>query len=150
LFKSDKALATYLDIKVESQWSEFGEPVFRWTYEKLSLPNVRKGWWSYLPVFKEENRLVGSCGFKGEPRNGMVEIGYEVRVSHRGKGLASEMASALVQHAFTHEEVTKVQAHTLAQENASCSILRKLGMKKMEELEDIDDGLVWRWEVCKG
>ena len=149
LFKGNKALGRYLNINVESKWSEFGEPAFRWTYDRLVQPDVRKEWWSYLPVLKEENRLIGSCGYKGEPRNGMVEIGYEVRASHRRKGLATEMATALISHAFEHEEVTKVQAHTLALENESCSILRKLGMEKVEELEDIDDGLVWRWEICR-
>jgi RimJ/RimL family protein N-acetyltransferase len=77
----------------------------------------------------------------------MVEIGYEVAESYRNKGLATEFASALIDFAFSHPQVTTVQAHTLAVENASCVVLQRCGMQKMETLEDPDDGLIWRWEL---
>ena len=39
-----------------------------------------------LPIEIETNTLIGSCGFKGEPINGKVEIGYEVTELFRNKG----------------------------------------------------------------
>ena len=64
-------------------------------------------------------------------------------------GLATEMAKALIEKAFESDEVSYVQAHTLAVENESRSVLKKCGMTKMEELEDPEDGKIWRWEIRK-
>lgn len=149
LFKGDVALADYLNINIPAKWTEFGEHAFRWTHEKITTSTHEAKWLSYLPVLKEENMLVGSCGFKGGPKNGMIEIGYEVAEAYRCKGLATEMAKALINFAFQHDDITRVQAHTLAEENESGSVLKKCGMKKVEELEDPDDGKVWRWEIKK-
>lgn len=98
---------------------------------------------------KEGRILVGSCGFKGEPNNGVVEIGYEVAEAYRGRGLATELAQGLIRFAFEQAGVSKVQAHTLAEVNESGSVLRKCGMQTVAELEDPEDGKIWRWEITK-
>ena len=148
-FDSEAKLAELLDINIPQKWTEFGEPAFRWTYDNITKGKAQLQWWSYLPVLKKENMLVGSCGYKGHPKNGMVEIGYEVAEAYRGKGLATEIAAALTRFAFQQEGVNKVQAHTLAMENESGTVLKKCGMKLAEEIEDPDDGKLWRWEINK-
>ena len=147
LFKGDDALAAFLQINIPAKWTEFGEPAFKFTYDKITDSNVKQEWWAYLPVLRKTKTLVGSCGYKGQPKNGMVEIGYEVAEGYRGWGLATEMAKALIQNAFKSEEVDYVQAHTLAMVNESGSVLKKCGMTKMEEIEDPEDGKIWRWEI---
>ncbi|MEP7374331.1 MAG: GNAT family N-acetyltransferase [Chitinophagaceae bacterium] len=149
LFKGDEALAAFLQIKIPTKWTEFGEPAFKYTYDNILNGSGKIQWWSYLPVLKKTKTLLGSCGYKGDPQNGMVEIGYEVAEAYRGWGLATEMAKALIKNAVKNEEVDFVQAHTLAVENESGSVLIKSGMKKMEELEDPEDGKIWRWEIRK-
>lgn len=148
LFESDEALATLLGIAVPAKWTEFREG-FKWTHEKITKEGVRLEWWGYLAVLTNENTLVGNGGFKGEPKEGMVEIGYEVAPDYRCKGLATEMAKALINFAFGYDEVVRVQAHTLAVENESGSVLKRCGMQKVEELTDPEDGAVWRWEIDK-
>ena len=149
LFNGDKALADLLNIKVPPRWTLYGEPAFKFTYEKIiaNIDNIE--WWSYLPVFKKANTLVGSCGFKGEPADEMVEIGYEVAEAYRGWGLATEMAKALVKKAFESPGVEIVRAHTLAEINESGSILKKCGMRKIGDIVDPTDGKLWRWEIRK-
>ena len=94
------------------------------------------------------NVLVGSGGYKGPPtEQGMVEIGYEIAEAYRGRGFATEMAQLLVQKALEAPEVQLVQAHTLAEENASVKVLRKCGFQHVETLSDPDEGDVWRWEL---
>jgi ribosomal-protein-alanine N-acetyltransferase len=149
IFKGDESLASMLQINIPVKWTEFGEPAFKYTYDKIVTRSEKREWWAYLPVLKRTNTLLGSCGFKGEPRQGMVEIGYEVAEPFRGWGLATEMAKGLIQRAFRSNDVQYVQAHTLAVENESGSVLKKCGMQKVEELEDAEDGKLWRWEIRK-
>lgn len=147
LFKGDAALAAFLDINIPTKWTEFGEPAFKYTYDKILTGTGKIEWWSYLPVLKKTRTLLGSCGYKGNPKNGMIEIGYEVAEAYRGWGLATEMAKALIKKAFESDEVEYVQAHTLAVINESGSVLKKCGMTMMEEIDDPEDGKVWRWEI---
>ena len=149
IFQGDKALAELLGINIPTKWTEFGEPAFRFTYNNILNGQGDIKWWAYLPVLKKTKTLLGSCGYKGDPKNGMVEIGYEVAEAYRGFGLATEIARALIKKAFENSEVQYVQAHTLAEGNESGSVLKKCGMQKMEELIDPEDGKVWRWEIRK-
>ena len=96
---------------------------------------------------RETGAVVGTAGFKGPPTDGgMVEIAYGVAPEHQGKGYATEAAQALVDYALASGRVRIVRAHTLPQENASTRVLAKCGFRRVGEVIDPDDGLVWRWE----
>ncbi|NJO00436.1 MAG: GNAT family N-acetyltransferase, partial [Bacteroidia bacterium] len=117
VFQGDQIIRELLGVNVLEKWTEFGEPVFRYSYQKILTNPDELGWWAYLPIYRPENILVGSCGYKGHPdAAGIVEIGYEVAEAYRNRGLATEMAQALVKRAWQHPGVYFVQAHTLAQE----------------------------------
>jgi RimJ/RimL family protein N-acetyltransferase len=90
--------------------------------------------------------MIGSCGYKGPPNGGWVEIAYGIAPDYRGKGYATEIAETLTAHAFDHQEVNTVRAHTLPECNASGRILTKCGFKLVGEVRDPEDGLIWRWE----
>ncbi len=151
VLQGNEALAVVLGVEVPADWTEFGAPIFQYTLERLAEYPEDAKWWSWLPLIAAENRLVGSCGYKGRPNaDGEVEIGYEIAASRRELGLATEAARALVQHAFAHAEVQKVTAHTLAEENASTKVLRRCGLAQVGELMDPEDGLLWRWELTRG
>jgi len=145
---SDEALAELLDIQITQNWSTFGKEIFEYSKAKLLDQPEEANWGAYLPILKEENRLIGSGGFKGRPNeHGMVEIGYEIAVAYRQRGLATEMAEALIEHSRKNPAVRKVWAHTLAEENISCKVLEKCGLLRIGEFEDADDGWIWRWEL---
>jgi [ribosomal protein S5]-alanine N-acetyltransferase len=144
----DQLLASCLSINIADEWTEFGTAPLKFALEKLRQDENETNWVTYFPVYKAENKLIGSCGFKGKPgAEGSVEIGYEVAPLYRNKGLAFEIAGGLIRHAFTHEQVTCVLAHTLPEYNASTKILAKHGFAKVAELVDPEDGIVWRWEL---
>jgi len=149
LLQGDTAVANILGVQVLPNWTMNGEREFRWVLDHLSKPDAKPEWLMYLSVLREKNTLVGGGGFKGAPQDGVVEIGYEIAPMYRCQGLATEMAKALIQFAFQHPEITKVQAHTLAQENESGSVLKKCGLRKMEALHDPEDGAIWRWAIEK-
>ncbi len=143
----DEYLADHLNIKIPDRWTEFGETPFRFVLDQLDQNPDHVNWWSWLPILTSENMLVGNCGFKGAPVNGVLEIGYEVAEAYRGNGIATEIAMALIDYAYTYPEVTTIIAHTLPFENHSVSVLRKCGFKYVAEISDPEDGLIWRWEL---
>ncbi len=98
-------------------------------------------------VHKASGTVIGSAGFKGPPdADGLVEIAYGVVPQHQGKGYATEAAQALVEFAFKTGQVERVRAHTLPQPNASTKVLTKCGFRHVGEVNDPEDGSVWRWE----
>jgi RimJ/RimL family protein N-acetyltransferase len=93
--------------------------------------------------------VVGSCGFKGPPADGVVEIAYGVSPEQRNRGYATEAAAALVAYAFESADVGVVRAHTLPYSAASQRVLEKCGFEHVGEFIDADDGLVRRFEKRK-
>ena len=101
----------------------------------------------FVLMHRDSNAVIGRCGFKGPPgANGDVEIAYEVSPEQQGKGYATEAAAALVSYAFSHGNVRVVRAHTLPELNASTRVLTNCGFRRVGEIVDPDDSLVWRWE----
>jgi [ribosomal protein S5]-alanine N-acetyltransferase len=93
---------------------------------------------------------VGQCGFKGPPdTNGMVEIAYSVASDQERQGYATEAARALVDYAFSIDQVKLVRAHTLPASNASKRVLAKCGFQYVGEINDPEDGLVCRFEQTR-
>lgn len=102
-------------------------------------------WTGYLAV--EEGTSVGTCGFKSPPIGDRVEIAYFTFPGHEGRGKATSMARELVRMAQREGEDLTIVAQTLPEENASTSILRKLGFHLVGTVEHPDDGSVWEWEL---
>jgi ribosomal-protein-alanine N-acetyltransferase len=102
-------------------------------------------WVGYLA--EEEGVWVGTCAFKAPPREDGVEIAYFTFPGHEGRGVATRMASRLIEIAQSKE--VPVRAQTLPQENASTRILGKLGFRLAGTAEDPDPevGEVWEWKI---
>ncbi len=146
----DEEISRLLQIKVNPGWTVYGTQVFKYVLDKLKEDATHPQWWAYLIVLASESALVGNCGYKGRPdENGGVEIGYSVSPNYRNRGIATEAARLLVENAFSYREVNFVQAHTLAEENASTRVLSKCGFQKTGILKDEEDGLLWKWKIEK-
>jgi len=108
---------------------------------------VRKGflppWTCYLA--QEGERVVGSCGFAGPPLNGEAEIAYITFPGNEGRGIARQMATALMREARLAAKSEVFIAHTLPEEGPSTSILRRLGFEFQTAIEHPQDGLIWKW-----
>ncbi len=142
------AIGRLLNVAVPTRLSSYGNAPFRYTLDKLQADPASGGWWLYLSVYKPDNLLIGTCGYKGPPdEHGMVEIGYEIIKSYRRRGLGTEVARALIANAFADDRVEVVQAHTLAKENPSAKLLRACGLTRLQELTDPEDGLIWQWQL---
>jgi len=102
-------------------------------------------WWTQLFFDADTGDLVGSGGYKGPPVDRTVEIGYEIAPAFRRQGWATAATLVMTQRAFETGLVDVVIAHTLPEENDSTSVLRASGFEFAGEVQDPDDGVLWRW-----
>jgi RimJ/RimL family protein N-acetyltransferase len=105
-------------------------------------------WGGYFVVDEGTREVVGSCAFKAPPsEEGTVEIAYFTYPGFEGRGYATAMARKLIALASTSAAVRQIVAHTLPETNASTRVLEKVGMRLVGEVNDPEDGRVWRWQV---
>ena len=139
-------------VEIDPDWLGFdaAREAMPHAYDFLKAHPSALGWWTYLFVHKPDHTLIGLGGFKGEVNEeGVVEIGYEIAPTYRRRGLASEAALGMIEYAFAHADVKRVDAHTLAERNASTGVLEKVGMKHLGAVQDPDDGEVWHWSLSR-
>lgn len=144
--ESADALASALDVEVPAGWPEFPAAIPA-ALAFLEVFEEQAQWSMYFFVDPVTRTLAGSGGFKGAPLDGMVEIGYEVAPSWRGRGVATAAARALVTRARASGLVNVVAAQTLPEVTASGSVLRRLGFVRVGDSTDDDVGATWRWEL---
>lgn len=102
-------------------------------------------WLGYVSI--KSGVPVGMCGFKSSPVAGRVEIAYGTIPGHEGQGVATAMAKNLVRIAQQEDPNVIVFAQTLPEENASTSILKKIGFALIGTVEHPEDGTVWEWQL---
>lgn len=85
------------------------------------------GWNLWFCLRREPRELVGGAGFKGRPRDGVVEVGYSMLESEHRRGYCTEAVRALIGWAFRHPEVRMVIGHTLPELKPSIRVMEKCG-----------------------
>jgi RimJ/RimL family protein N-acetyltransferase len=143
----DEELERVLGHDVVAGWATFREAL-QPTRDAMAKTEA-VAWGTRLFVTDEPQELVGWGGFKGAPEDGVVELGYEIAESRRGRGLATEVTRAMVAEAFADPDVTSVVAHTLPERNASNRVLKKAGFRFDATVEE-DGETIWRFVVEKG
>lgn len=144
----NEKLAIQIGASVPDNWTEFGIGALQYTLDKLTENVAELGWWTYFPIHKQDKALIGSGGYMGKPStDGIIEIGYEIAPAYRNRGFATEMAMGLIANGFKDANVKTIIAHTLGYDNASTRVLQKCGFSKVQEINDPDEGLIWKWEL---
>ncbi|MBV9416513.1 MAG: GNAT family N-acetyltransferase [Solirubrobacterales bacterium] len=123
-------LAEVLGAELAVDWppEHHDRDTLRFWREELERPGAA-GWWLHYALHVRRgvrSTLVGSVGYKGPPKDGVVEIGYSVVPSWQRQGLATEACLALIESAW-RRGATAVVAHTLDGLEPSIGVLRKLG-----------------------
>ncbi|WP_053220301.1 GNAT family N-acetyltransferase [Virgibacillus senegalensis] len=97
--------------------------------------------WEGLIVDKADKRIVGDMGFKGGPNEeGVIDLGYSIIPSCRGKGYATEMGKAMVEWGLKQPGVKKVMASCDPDNAASIRVLEKIGFQQTIQT---DDSIYW-------
>lgn len=140
-------LSPLLNAAIADGWLVFPEALAPTlgSYERDRGPRL---WGTIFFLTATPRTLIGWGGYVGEPDDdGIVEIGYSLAPGFRGRGFATAAARAMVARAFADPSVKAVAAHTLAEENASTSVLKKLGFAKTGEIDHPADGRIWAWRL---
>jgi RimJ/RimL family protein N-acetyltransferase len=98
---------------------------------EMELDNQRQHGFQYWPIFLHEGREhAGCCGLRPyRPEDKVLEMGFQLRPEHWGKGLASEAAAAVVDYAFERAGVLALSAGHHPENRASQRVLEKIGFR---------------------
>jgi [ribosomal protein S5]-alanine N-acetyltransferase len=142
-------LSSLLGVKLFDAWPTFPEAFASRDGARNTADVLANEWPGYFFIDRAQRCLVGNGGFVGPPtESGIVEIGYEIAREVWGHGYATNAVNAMLRYAFAHAQVRFVQAHTLAEKNASNRVLEKVGMHFAGEVPNDEFGVVWRWQIA--
>ena len=89
-------------------------------------------------VLKEENKIIGTCGFNGLPdAEGKIEIGYALKPAYQKKGFMPEAIKEMIRFAFMHNKVKAIIAQTPKELLPSQKLLQNFGFVIDSEKEGI-------------
>lgn len=100
-------------------------------------------WIGYFVL--NQNLIVGSCGFVGEPHDGKVELAYWTFKDFEGQGIASFACKELLLIAYNENPGISVTAKTAPEHNASTKILQKNNFTFSGVVNDDEIGDAWLW-----
>lgn len=94
---------------------------------------------------KASGELLGFCGLKrvnapgAGDLTGMPEIGWRLRESAWGKGIAKEAAIASLDLGFSHFGYDRIIALTIPANGSSQGLMKRLGMRRRADLDFTDE-----------
>ena len=91
------------------------------------------GWWAVVPHGQSE--LIGWNGLQYLPETDEVEVGYLLSKQFWGRGYATEGAKASIQFGFANFNFGEIIGLTHPENIASQNVLKKCGMRFIEQKE---------------
>lgn len=103
----------------------------------------RAQWYAVWMIERRDGTMVGDLSFKGIPEEGMVEIGYGILESWRGRGYATEAVMAMVLWAEQQPGVCCIEAETDPDNRISQRVLAKCGFISNHVIGEEGPRFVW-------
>lgn len=97
--------------------------------KSLSDGSHVRPWALFVLVRPDDGLAVGGIGFHSAPRDGSVEIGYDLVEAARGKGYATRALRALTAWAQGHDEVSVVVCTTDIDNVPSRRVMERAGYR---------------------
>lgn len=97
---------------------------------------------------KDNDEVVGTCGFyRGYPGN-VAEVGYVLRAAYRGKGIMTEALRSVLDYGRTQVKLNGIVAYTGKTNLSSITVSNRLSFQEvLSEDECLKFGLFWTDEV---
>ncbi len=136
-----------LDVTLNNKFREDPEcaPILSVYPDYYNRVGFNKPWIGYFATI-DGVELVGAGGYKGQPRDGKIEIAYGTFKNFEGQGIGTEICRQLVLLSLQTDPSIRITARTLMEINGSTTILERNGFKCLGVVFDEDDGNVWEWE----
>jgi RimJ/RimL family protein N-acetyltransferase len=104
---------------------------------KVSESYINKTAIGWAGVYKENNHLIGTCGFNAiDHENNRSEIVGEMMVDYWGKHLALEALDAMLDYGFTKLQLHSVEAKVLPENKSAIHLLKHLGFEREAYFRD--------------
>lgn len=132
-------LADFHAINSDSQVMHYVGDGVPWTEQRSSefieaslAMAERCGYCQWPLIYKSDNCFIGFCGFvEGQP----PEIGWRISPGYWGKGLATEAAKAVLNHALEVLHIRQMKATVQTANVASVRVIQKLGMSVQQSFD---------------
>lgn len=114
------------------------------SYEKYYKEiGFTRPWIGYFVI--RDRQIVGSCGFKGQPRDGKVEVAYWTFAEFEGQGIATFCCRELISISLKSAPTVEITATTAPEGSASTKILKSNGFSFQGIVHDDEIGDAWLW-----
>jgi ribosomal-protein-alanine N-acetyltransferase len=136
---TDDLLLIFSDPRVMASFDDQlfdGSMMERWVRRNLEH-QAQYGYGLFSVFLRDDGPLIGDCGLEhmeveGRPE---VELGYDFRSDHWGRGFATEAALAVRDFAFDSLGIARLVSLIRPSNVASCRVAEKIGMIKEYEIE---------------
>lgn len=136
------SVARELDATIPDAWRDGVRRLAAYRARQLVERPQDAPWLLRAIVRTDTRQVIGYLNFHAEPdERGMVEIGYTLLPDARGQGYAIEAVRAAMGWAARTHGILVLRASVAPDNERSLNLIRKLGMVKVGEQMDPEDGL---------
>ena len=93
-------------------------------------------------VYKENNKVIGTCDISPVTKHFRSEIAYALARNYLGKGLMTEAVKEVIRFGFERMNLNRIQAMCIPENIGSYRVMEKVGMKY--------EGLIREYLYIKG
>ncbi|MCS7202783.1 MAG: GNAT family N-acetyltransferase [Dictyoglomus sp.] len=98
--------------------------------EFMLIKYEREGYGDWGIEFKENRKLIGTCGYVWwDRKNSKAEIGYVLSRKYWKRGLMTEAVKEIIKFGFEKMFLNRIQARCIIENIASERVMQKVGMK---------------------
>lgn len=119
--------------KFLSQTPQNVDDIARFIQHSASTINVPGTWFQLAIIHRASTQLIGDIGLhflNQDAQNNQVEIGYTLHKKSRGKGLATEALTGVIDYLFKKLDKYRITASIDPANTASIRLMKRLGFRK--------------------
>jgi RimJ/RimL family protein N-acetyltransferase len=125
-FNGDDEVTRYLPY---TTWQNMND-AWAWYARMMGLQEAG-GTLQFVVVDKQSAQAAGTCLlFRHDEASARAELGYVLARTQWGRGVMREALAALIDHAFTHIALRRLEAEIDPRNTASVALLQRLGFTR--------------------
>ncbi len=111
-------------------WSPHPDKEYTFEYINYLQSRYKCGdFYDWGIVLKEENKMIGTCGFtRFDYINNSAEMGYVLNSEYHGRGIATEASKCVLKFGFEHLGINRIECKYIIGNDTSRRVMEKNGM----------------------